>query len=375
MDRGPVAGVQKELEGRQRSTIHFYNGGLQKAVRSSRGQIQREGSSSISAPSRWGNRRPYCKTSRLFWCEESWEVADRSKRAKVCQDRSCPTTPAKDFSKGHQVLPVVREECEESLTGSDSRKGDLAAKFDDVFTCGHKPHRFALEIFAGSGRITTCLHEVGCKAYPIDILLFPSHNVLLADVEQKILSWMSGGRISLVWLGMPCTTFSRARKLDGLGPGPLRSDQFLWGLPHLSYRDQSKVSDGNSLLAFLLRILRRCQQYSIPYVVENPLTSMLWIMPTMLKFLEDFSPNLLQLDYCAFGERWKKPTQLMYNFIDLKPLQQRCDSKNNICSFTCQSHFPLRGVNNEGIFWTLIAQPYPWRFCREFSALARTLCG
>ena len=375
VDRGSSSAMQEGVEVGQRSPIQIFNGGVQESFQCSGGQVQCEWTSSIPTPPRRCDRRPHSETSRLCRSEGSGEMADRPERAKICQDRSCPTTSPEDFAQRHQVLPVGGKERHESMARSDPCKGNSSVKLSDVLTCGDKPHRFALEIFAGSGRITTCLHEVGCKAYPIDILLFPSHNVLLPDVEQKILSWMSRGRISLIWLGMPCTTFSRARKLDGLGPGPLRSDLHLWGLPHLSYRDQSKVSDGNSLLAFMLRIIHRCQQCSIPYIVENPLTSMLWIMPTLLSFVEDFSPKFVQLDYCAYGERWKKPTQLMYNFIDLKPLQRRCKTRSNICSFTCQAHFPLRGVNNDGIFWTLIAQPYPWEFCRAFSALASTRSG
>ena len=40
-----------------------------------------------------------------------------------------------------------------------------------------------------------------------------------------------GGKVRFCWLGMPCTSFTRARKNDGLGPGPIRSDEYVAGLP------------------------------------------------------------------------------------------------------------------------------------------------
>ena len=65
---------------------------------------------------------------------------------------------------------------------------------------------------------------------------------------------------------MPCTIFSCARKNDGLGPGPLRTDDYLWGLPGLRAKDIAKVQDGNKLFAFLMRILKLCEQLSnFPY--------------------------------------------------------------------------------------------------------------
>ena len=74
-----------------------------------------------------------------------------------------------------------------------------------------RPHRFALEIFAGSARVSQALCDVGIPTYPIDICLFPSHNVLDPLVHTYIRNLMLSGRILLIWLGMPGATFSRAR--------------------------------------------------------------------------------------------------------------------------------------------------------------------
>lgn len=245
----------------------------------------------------------------------------------------------------------------------------------DVFSLGSRPHRFGLEIFAGSARIAQTMCDQGQQVYPIDICLFSSRDVLQPWLEQKISTWIQQGRITFLWFGMPCTTFSRARKFDGLGPGPLRTLDFLSGLPYLNKRDKAKVLEGNELMHFMLRLLKLCISHHVPFIVENPQTSMLWDMPEMQSFSAAHSPSFVSLDYCAYGEPWKKPTKLMFSGLDLSSLGIRCNSHNHVCSFTHKRHVPLRGVNDAGIFWTLVAQPYPWALCRAFGTLARSLRG
>jgi len=167
---------------------------------------------------------------------------------------------------------------------------------------------------------------------------------------------------------MPCTSFSIARKKDGKGPGPLRSREFLWGLPNLSPADQKKVSIGNRLLMFSMRLLQLCEHVGIPYILENPESSLAWSMPPMQSFLRRFAPFVVGLDYCQFGEPWKKPTQLISNF-DISSLSLRCNTFQQRCSRTQRPHVPLTGVDDAGIFMTLRAQPYPWQLTALVSAL------
>ena len=326
--------------------------------------------SSLSNETWRGDRRFDRKTSRLQWCKDKRQVVHRPKREALCQGGQSPTADQQDQRQQHEILPLVREKHSESFPRRDSST-NTDQLIDDVFSLTSRPHRFALEVFAGSARITQAFRKEDLPAYAIDTCLFPSHNVLLPSVENKIRFWIESKRIFFIWLGMPCTTFSKARKNDGLGPGPLRSPEFLWGLPHLKRRDVAKVEDGNLLLAFLIRILYLCIQHSVPFVVENPLSSMLWDMPPMVRFRNNYHPQMIYLDYCAYGECWKKPTTLMSHGIDLAPLAKRCTTTSKICSFTNRQHLALRGVNADGIFWTLVAQPYPQSLCAELAALAR----
>jgi hypothetical protein len=178
-------------------------------------------------------------------------------------------------------LPLGSEQHGEGIPGSLSPQA-AAIEWRDVFTDVHRPSRFSLEIFAGSARLSAAMRRTGIAIYPIDTCLFPSHNVLAGNLEERILSWIRSGRIEFVWLGMPCTTFSQARTWDSLGPVPLRTWQQLWGRSGLNVYDRTKLKTGNALLVFSLRIFAACCHYNVPVALENPKTSFAWSMPPLL---------------------------------------------------------------------------------------------
>ena len=168
---------------------------------------------------------------------------------------------------------------------------------------------------------------------------------------------------------MPCTSFSTARKWDDLGPGPLRDMDNLHGFQWLTGTDLAKVRMGNSLLRVSLRLLAKCEERGIPYALENPMSSYAWYMPEVQRFLHKYNPQLVHLDYCQYGEPWRKPTTIMGNFWNLASLSKRCKSYKGVCSATPQQHVRLAGVDGNGVFMTLKAQPYP----RAFAALVASL--
>eukprot|EP00438_Fugacium_kawagutii_P026489 Skav202800 [mRNA] locus=scaffold326:784635:785384:+ [translate_table: standard] len=240
----------------------------------------------------------------------------------------------------------------------------------DLFSTHVRPRRFAIELFAGTGRVSQALHNVGIPTYPIDICLFPSHNVLDMDIHNYIRNLISSGRVILLWLGMPCTTFSRARRNDGRGPGPLRDKEHLWGLPDLSHGNQCKLRDGNQLFKFTMDILRLAYEYNIPTVLENPFSSMAWMMPPMVKYLSLPGVHTCDLDFCQYNERWQKPTRLVYTGMKLDSMALQCSGTHNFCSHSKRPHIALVGKDAMGNWWTRRAQPYPFRMVRRFAALA-----
>ena len=206
------------------------------------------------------------------------------------------------------------------------------------------------------------MHDRGIPAYPVDICLFPSHNILDSDIEHKLLHLLQTRRVKFFWAGLPRTSFSTARKDDGLGPGPLRDSGYVQGLPYLSANDRQKVETGNRILRVTLRLLTVCEQYRIPYALENPSSSYAWMMPQMQRFVRDFQPTLAHLHYCQFGELWKKPTTIMGKFWNVEVVSRVCTPIHGICSYSHRKHVRLQGRDSEGVFMTLRAQPYPQQF-------------
>jgi len=75
--------------------------------------------------------------------------------------------------------------------------------------------------------------------------------------------------------------------------------------------DRRKLEQGNQLFLFTMKVLELCEQYKVPYVLENPLTSFAWSMPPLVQFQQHHQSQFCDLDFCMFGEPWKKPTRLM----------------------------------------------------------------
>lgn len=172
----------------------------------------------------------------------------------------------------------------------------------DVMKLSTLPIVFALEIFAGTARVAQALNDAGLLAFPVDICISPLHDILDISVEHFIVHLLQSSRINFLWLGMLCASFSRARKWDGLGPGPLRDLDNLFGFSWLSANDAKTVRTGNNWLRISIRFLEVCEKLRVPYALENPRSSYAWDMPIMKRFIQAHNPQLVHLDFCQYGE-------------------------------------------------------------------------
>lgn len=373
VDWGPVAEKGENVEQSGQSDLHVLHGRVPGAVCEGSVSDGAAPIASISAPPWRRNRRADRQSERVQPSQIPGPLENRQVSEEVRQDWACPAVAGKNVQTGHPVLPVVGKELRASVSWHEGRtESDRLLSWDDIFTMHGRPKRFCLELFAGSARISQALKRLGVPIFPVDICLFPSHNVLHSNICKGIFNFLRQQRVKLVWIGMPCTTFSRARQFDGLGPPPLRTSDAIWGLSDLRPSDCRKLNEGNQLFNFTMKILHLCEQYKIPYVLENPLTSMAWEMPPMMHFMETFRPALCDLDFCMYGEAWQKPTRLLSNYIDIADLSFRCMGSHLRCSRSKRPHRALKGTDSNGVFWTLRAQPYPWQLAQKFAALAAT---
>ena len=76
---------------------------------------------------------------------------------------------------------------------------------------------WVVEIFAGSCHLAKAAAEAGYRAIAYDIQFGRSCDVLNDAVVSSIVRFISRHSVKLVWFGMPCQSWSRARRHDG-GP-------------------------------------------------------------------------------------------------------------------------------------------------------------
>lgn len=221
--------------------------------------------------------------------------------------------------------------------------------------------RYAVELFAGSGRFARSWRAH--SQWPIiemDSKWGDRYDLTRPKLQKLVRGWIMSSRVVAVWMGTPCSSFSRAREQPG-GPPALRGPRHPLGLPNLVPHDAEKVRIGNCLMRFTASVLALCARNVIPCAAENPHSSRLWEAPAMLALARLPSYRTIHTDFCMFGQPWRKRTRVVSTWVDLS-LASRCCSGTTVCDRTGRPHVPLRGTR-DGVFLTRLAEPYPRHLC------------
>ena len=225
-----------------------------------------------------------------------------------------------------------------------------------------------IEVFSGTARLTQVVASLGIPCLPpIDVTLSPSVPVAFDVVDARkwdfFMQLVTLAAIAFAHFGTPCNTLSAARKDDG-GPPPLRSVDQPWGLPGLSPDNEALLFLGN---LFLIRTAEACEmivRMGGNFSVENPLHSLLWIVPAFLALARETRAFAVELDQCMFQAPSMKPTQLLVSHEAFQIMAIRCDHSH--------VHEVLKGkVWSEQfqrrVFRTKLAQEYPWPMCETMA--------
>ena len=224
--------------------------------------------------------------------------------------------------------------------------------------------KYALEIFSGAGHFAQACASAGLDCVAWDILDGAGADVLAPHAAERLCHQIASGDVAVVLLGTDCKSWSRARRADGRGPGPLRDDgDGLYGLPSLAARDQAKVELGNRLLQFTAKVVRCCCSHHVPVLIENPQTSRIWLTREM-KQLSASGMHLSTCSFCQYGTSWRNNTHFLSNIPILNQVLKQCHQVHGRCSATNKPHLQLVGRNSAGVFLTLLAQPYPHELCK-----------
>lgn len=207
-----------------------------------------------------------------------------------------------------------------------------------------------LELFAGSCRLTHAIRQRGLAvADPVDILLGSHHDLRRRASQLAILSWIKSGWIKFVHLGTPCTVFSRARHC----------------IRHLE-RALEKERVGLEFAWFSAEVIATCNRYNVNWSLENPRSSRLFEVPFLAQLLNESS--YVDIDFCRFGEPYKKPTRIYSSAPFLELLGLKCNHKKHAVVLRGSERFVTDGkVKTQPR--TVRAGAYPFRLVDVWAQL------
>ena len=219
-------------------------------------------------------------------------------------------------------------------SGSDKSAHSGPKTFGPTTLEKRRKLRTCLELFSGSSRVAKRFGALGYRAEAWDIMFGEECDLTKVSTLNSILHRISTGEIFYVHIGLPCNTWSRARRNDGRGPGPLRDDDnYLFGLPNLSSKDRQKVQQGNILLRRSIQIIRACQKHNVFWSFENPMTSRVWKVRALQQLRDS---HYVRADFCQWNLPWRKSTYFFMH--QALQLQFRVCTGSRVCSKSNKNH-------------------------------------
>eukprot|EP00435_Cladocopium_sp_Y103_P030701 s66_g7.t1 len=190
--------------------------------------------------------------------------------------------------------------------------------------------------------------------------------------KSRILS----GAIVGVGGGPPCESYSAARHLPD-GPVPLRSEEYIDGLPYNTARGWVQTLLGSRLMRFLIEMLLACAQVGACGFLEHPAYP-LWIqalspasvwLTQELKWLRRLHCcSVLTIDQCVLGCEGRKPTTLFLVRMPGLITRLRKYGHQGRCHHRPGFHAGLAGKDSAGAFKTSVAKIYPSLLNQEIAA-------
>ena len=245
----------------------------------------------------------------------------------------------------------------------------------------HVARPFALEVFAGSARLTAALIEVGFEACGVD--WEGNKDKPVAPVRMINLACLAGQAeldellehplLAYAHFAPPCGTASRARErkiagIRGGGPPPLRSTLHPEGLPDLEVnlpRASRKVQAANVIYEFVARACAKLVVRGVPWSLENPHDSLFWYLKYVIALLGGEVGDVF-FHHCMHGGDRDKRTRLRcFPRASFQALAVDCDRRH--------AHKPWGLDKVTGEFATASERVYPWLLCQRLAAVARAV--
>ena len=234
-----------------------------------------------------------------------------------------------------------------------------------------------IELCAGSAVLSATAQKHGYRVMPVDCKRNrhkPRCKVVSLDLAEDhacdVLKYIvETCQVAAVHFAPPCGTCSKARGIpmpDGSpGPQPVRSNEFLMGIPGIPEMDQIKVDAANRLYLRMGLFIQWLHERGVAWVVENPTNSFLWELPYFSFAVEH--GVFAHCHACAFGGTRPKKTSFLSNKQNIAMMQLQCED------VAPHEHEPWGYTPTQGFATALEAQ-YPDGMCSQLVRFLDEVC-
>ena len=259
------------------------------------------------------------------------------------------------------------------------------ADISDSVQSGTKNSPCALELFAGSCKLSKALKSHGFAAFGIDHQKCKNRvgPCVIMDLSKKssrvfIKKMLKSGRVGAVPMAPPCGTSSRARerpiprRLRRLGvpqPKQLRSSQYPLQFPWLKGSDLVRTTLANKCYETVAEVFEECVKCKVYTFAENPANSRMWEVPCIKALFELEGVFFLKFHSCMHGGDRDKLTGLLHNCPALDALALRCDGQHEHRPWSVS-----RSLSGSWKFDTSLEAEYPQVLCNRLARVFAESC-
>ena len=173
-------------------------------------------------------------------------------------------------------------------------------------------------------------------------------------MQRRIEEMLTAGCFLSMQAGPVCASFSRAVR------PAVRTASQPEGIDEMTENMAAKVAVGNAMAAWIATLVQLAISLQLPFWVENPAGSFLWLQPAWVRLIEEFSLQAFLTDYCRWGTPWRKRTKFVGVFQGAG-LKLLCQCK--------RPHVKLVGYSvAHKCCWTKAAEAYPRSLARYLAA-------
>ncbi|CAE7285202.1 unnamed protein product [Symbiodinium sp. CCMP2592] len=201
------------------------------------------------------------------------------------------------------------------------------------------PQRFFLDICSGVTKpLSSAVEASGFATLSIDILLDPALDLLRDDFFEQLLFICGSGAVGYCAASPSCSHYSRL-KLSGGPPFPIRTPEYLDGVPGLGPSDLAKLQESKEILSRTLLTVLASRMLSLSYLGGS-----LW----------------------GYGLPWAKTWLFASSYAPLRNM-------GCVCEHGRDAHPVMRGLDGSGLFKSRKTAQYPEALATTFAAQIRGL--